>query len=190
MRILHARDFAVQPWKNGGGMTTEIAAYPAGAGFEAMEWRASMARVEAAGPFSSFPGIDRSLGLLEGAGIVLEVAGRGEIALAPGEHPAVFPGDVPVSARLPAGAILDLNIMTRRTLWRHHLSRVAVEAGAFELHRRGDVTLALVRGASGAADGQSFDDGDALLLDEADARLTLSRPCVLWIADLWRRAPA
>ena len=98
MRILHARDFAVQPWKNGGGMTTEIAAFPAGAGFDAFEWRISMARVASAGPFSMFPGIDRSLALIEGAGITLDVEGRGAIVLAPGAHPAVFPGDVPVSA--------------------------------------------------------------------------------------------
>ena len=36
MRILHARGFAVQPWKNGGGMTTEILAHPPGAGLDTL----------------------------------------------------------------------------------------------------------------------------------------------------------
>jgi uncharacterized protein len=122
MRILHATDYVVQSWKNGGGMTTEIVASPPGASFDAIDWRISMARVERAGPFSMFAGIDRSLGVLDGEGMVLAVKGRGEIELKPGMHPAVFPGDVPVAARLPGGPILDLNVMSRRRRWRHHLS--------------------------------------------------------------------
>ncbi len=136
-----------------------------------------------------FIGIDRSLGLLEGEGLVLAIGGRGEIDLKPGEHPAVFPGDVPVAARLPGGPILDLNVMSRRGHWRHHLSRVGV-CGPFELTRRGDFTIAVVRGASGTADGQPFGDGDTIILDETSrtnaARLDLTAPCTLWVADLWR----
>ncbi|WP_431460998.1 HutD family protein, partial [Klebsiella pneumoniae] len=32
MRILRAADYRSMPWKNGGGVTTEIAVSPAGAG--------------------------------------------------------------------------------------------------------------------------------------------------------------
>jgi uncharacterized protein len=192
MRILHARDYSVQPWKNGGGVTTEIIVSPAGATFATFGWRISMAQVAASGPFSMFEGIDRSLGLLAGEGIILRVDGRGEIELSPGDHPAVFPGDVPVDARLPGGGILDLNVMTRRASWRHHLSRVQVAAGAFALQRRGDVTVVVVRGAAGIAGSECFGDGDALLLsadagDEA-VTLTLHDNAELWIADLWRIA--
>ena len=191
MRILHARNFAVQPWKNGGGTTTEIMAWPTGAGFDAFEWRVSMASVAEAGPFSSFPGVDRSLGLLAGEGIDLDIDGRGTVELRPGAHPAVFPGDVPVSARLVGGAILDLNVMSRRGRWRHHLSRTTA-AGAFELRRRGDVTMLLARGTGGSAAGSRFGDGDAVLLDAIDDRqvvLALDGTAELWIVDLWKLQP-
>jgi len=187
MRILHAADFVVQPWKNGAGMTTEILAAPAGAGFDRFDWRISMAQVAAPGPFSMFAGIDRSLGVLAGDGIVLAVEGRGEVELKPAAHPVVFPGDVPVEARLTGGPILDLNVMTRRGRWRHHLSRTSI-IGAFELQRRGDVTLALVRGSSGTVDDRPLCDGDAVLLQAGDDSVQLLLPAIgeLWIADIWQ----
>ncbi len=189
MRILHSRDYRVQPWKNGGGVTTEIIASPEGAGFETFDWRISMARVAMPGPFSMFAGIDRSLGLLEGAGIVLRMEGRGEVALTKGVHPVSFPGDIPVDATLGGGEILDLNVMTRRGRWRHQLSRVVVE-GEFQLERRGDVTIALLRATSGAVANQPIDDGDAVLLSaearDATEKLALRAPGELWITDLWR----
>ena len=61
MRILRAPDYRVMPWKNGGGTTTEVAVSPEGAGLDHFDWRISMARVEQDGPFSTFPGIDRTL---------------------------------------------------------------------------------------------------------------------------------
>jgi len=187
MRILHAADFVVQPWKNGAGMTTEIMVSPAGAGFDRFDWRVSMAQVAAPGPFSTFAGIDRSLGLLAGEGIILTVDGRGEVELKPGAHPVVFPGEVPVEARLAGGPILDLNVMTRRGRCRHHLSKVPI-VGAFELRRRGDVTLALIRGSSGTVDDRPVCDGDAVLLQAGDegAQLVLHATCDLWIADIWQ----
>ena len=189
MRILHASTYAVQPWKNGGGMTTEIIASPPGASFDAIDWRISMARVERAGPFSMFAGIDRSLGVLEGEGLLLAVDGRGVVALKPGMHPLTFPGDVPVEARLIGGPVLDLGVMTRRGRWRHHLSRVEV-TGAFDSMRQGDITITVVRGTSGTADGQRFEDGDTIVIGETSrdttVRLDFSTQCVLWIADLWR----
>lgn len=184
MHILHARDFAVQPWKNGGGMTTEIAAHPAGAGFDTFEWRISMARVAVAGPFSMFPGIDRSLALIEGAGITLDVEGRGSIELAPGSHPAVFPGDVPVSATLKDGPIVDLNVMTRRGRWRHLLSRAE---GSFTLKPMGHATFALATGAGFSTPVGVVSGGDVIELaaDEKATNITQPRGQPAWIIDLW-----
>ncbi len=52
-----------RPWKNGGGMTADVAASPPGAGMDGFDWRVSIARVEADGPFSVFPGVDRTMAL-------------------------------------------------------------------------------------------------------------------------------
>ncbi len=54
----------VTPWKNGGGETREIICVPApDAPFL---WRASIATLQADGPFSPFPGVDRVITLLAG----------------------------------------------------------------------------------------------------------------------------
>ena len=71
MKLLRARNHRRMPWKNGGGVTTEIAVFPANAGLEDFEWRLSMATVASDGPFSLFAGIDRTLAVLEGEGLVL-----------------------------------------------------------------------------------------------------------------------
>jgi environmental stress-induced protein Ves len=61
MRKLVPADYRVIPWKNGGGTTTEIFIHPEGAGWDTFEWRAGIADIAQSGPFSSFPGIDRSI---------------------------------------------------------------------------------------------------------------------------------
>ncbi len=187
MRILHARDYSVQPWKNGGGVTTQIAVWPMGAAIDTFDWRISMARVEAAGPFSRFAGIDRSLGLLAGGSLVLRIDTRGEVALRPGDHPAVFPGDVAVDALLPAGPILDLNVMTRRGRWRHQLSRSTARPGKFEVRANADVTIAVVAEGHGTIGDEVVAQGDALHFEApSTATLTLDGSATIWIAELWR----
>ena len=49
------------PWKNGGGSTTEIAIAPLGATVDKFDWRISLATIANSGPFSVFPGVDRTL---------------------------------------------------------------------------------------------------------------------------------
>ena len=43
--LLAAKDRIAQPWKNGGGVTREIAVEPPGAGFDSFGWRVSTAVV-------------------------------------------------------------------------------------------------------------------------------------------------
>ncbi|WP_417809829.1 HutD family protein [Thioclava sp.] len=125
MRKIRRDDLEAQPWKNGGGLTWEIAAFPEGAGFEDMQWRLSMAEVASDGAFSAFAGIDRTLAVLSGAGMVLEFAQGGSIALDTSAPPLSFPGEAAIHARLTDGPILDLNIMTRRGAWAHRVERIA-----------------------------------------------------------------
>jgi environmental stress-induced protein Ves len=114
-RCFRLADVPAQPWKNGGGLTREIACWPPGAGLDAFLWRISVARIDAGGPFSRFQGVDRIITLLSGPGVVL----RGGIAA--GEHaltqplaPYAFPGDVDVDCALQGGTSQDLNVMSRR----------------------------------------------------------------------------
>ncbi|MFD9901141.1 HutD family protein [Mesorhizobium sp. NPDC059025] len=126
MRILRASDYRSMPWKNGGGTTTEIVVSPAGAGLDDFDWRISMARVEAGGPFSVFAGIDRTLSILEGGGMTLSIAGREAVELTRASAPLLFPADAATEATLPAGPITDLNVMTRRGRVRHTVRRLSL----------------------------------------------------------------
>ncbi|CAN7168651.1 HutD family protein [Phyllobacterium sp. LjRoot231] len=150
MRILRASDHRQMPWKNGGGVTTEIAVAPAGAPVGDFDWRISMATVAADGPFSRFEGIDRTLTVLSGAGLDLEVEGETPVRLTPAGKPFAFPGDVATSARLIAGQVTDFNVMTRRGRWTHSVENLSmngtrvlpVAAGAVVIFcREGKITL-------------------------------------------------
>ena len=123
VRIIRARDLARTPWKNGGGTTAEVAVHPPGAGFEAFDWRISMADVTGDGPFSIFPGIDRTLVLIEGAAIVLRIEAT-EHRLDAAAPILAFPGEAATSARLVDGPIRDLNVMTRRGRLAHAVALV------------------------------------------------------------------
>jgi environmental stress-induced protein Ves len=142
MRILRAAEYRSMPWKNGGGVTTEIAVSPTGAGLDDFDWRVSMARVEGGGPFSQFAGIDRTLAVLEGEGIVLDIAGRSPTTVTRASDPLSFPADVPTAAALIGGPITDLNVMTRRSRMTHSVERLVISAPV-EIRTEAGTTLIL-----------------------------------------------
>lgn len=113
LTVLRAADCKAVPWKNGGGVTREIAAWPPGSGFDDFAWRVSMAEVREDGPFSNFPGVDRILTVLEGA-MRLTIEGGGVFELSLDTPPGAFDGEAAAAAQLTAGPVLDLNVMTRR----------------------------------------------------------------------------
>jgi environmental stress-induced protein Ves len=113
------------PWKNGGGSTTEIAIGTVGASLDAFDWRISIAQVAGDGPFSLFDGIDRTLAVIAGGAMELTINDQVPLVLDRGSDPLCFPGDVATTARLLAGEIIDLNVMTRRSRFTHRVVRVA-----------------------------------------------------------------
>jgi environmental stress-induced protein Ves len=124
MRLLRASERLAMPWKNGGGSTTEIAIGPADASLESFDWRISMAEVATDGPFSTFDGIDRTLAVIQGSGMELKIGEQAAVVLGCESAPLSFPGDTPTTARLLAGEITDLNVMTRRGRFGHRMLRV------------------------------------------------------------------
>ena len=175
------------PWKNGGGSTTEIAIGPAGASLDAFDWRISMARVATDGPFSMFDGIDRTLTVIEGDGMELTIGDRPALVLGNESEPLSFPGDTPTTARLLAGVITDLNVMTRRGRYDHHMMRVAQPmAFAFD---GDDIAIVLSLGGSaevGTEAGRvTLDHADAVLIEVSDTATfqinAASRCYLIWL---------
>jgi environmental stress-induced protein Ves len=124
------------PWKNGGGVTREVASGAVQAPLASVEstdgfdWRVSVADVDAEGSFSAFPGIDRVITVVEGEGMVLTVDGTPH-PVGP-LNPFAFPGDAATDCRLKTGVVRNMNVMTRR-------SRATATVGI--------ITVAAARGA-------------------------------------------
>ncbi len=115
VRIIHAADLVARPWKNGQGVTWEIAIDPPGAGLGRFRWRVSRARIEADGPFSLFPGCERWIVCADGKGFALAFE-DGAILPVPPARLVAFPGDRPVTCRLVDGPCTDVNVIARREL--------------------------------------------------------------------------
>jgi hypothetical protein len=110
-------------------MTSQVAVQPAQAGLDDFDWRISCASVEGTGAFSSFPGIDRIIVILEGE-LSLAVEGQAAVVLTPESAPWEFPGDVATAGGPLAGTVHDLNVMTRRGRCRAIVQRCLVEQHA------------------------------------------------------------
>jgi len=100
------------PWRNGLGTTVELARED-GSGEAGFLWRLSRADVAQSGAFSNFPGIDRTLLLLSGAGFTLAFGGS-EMVLDRRYQMARFPGDECTECTLADGPCKDFNIMVDR----------------------------------------------------------------------------
>ena len=98
-----------QRWRNGGGSTQELLTWPS-----ADHWaiRISVAQIEANGPFSAYPGIERWFAVVHGEGVVLRF-GPSENVRRPTTQPLRFNGDAAPDCELLSGATPDLNLMVR-----------------------------------------------------------------------------
>jgi uncharacterized protein len=173
MRIIKAAEQRMMPWKNGAGSTTEIAVWPEGAGLHDFAWRVSTALVASDGPFSLFEGVDRTLTVLEGGPLGLTFSDGRLVSLDTASAPFAFAGDVAVQGAVGSHPVRDLNVLTRRGVWRQS---VWIEWSAFQM--AGGVRLAVVRGGAAEArcgsDTHMLDSGDAVMCAEDDAVLEIT----------------
>ena len=106
MEIIAPTAFKTQAWKNGGGITHEIAREEdAGQ----ILWRLSIAEVTSDGPFSAFPGLARILTVIDGAGLYLDAEGTRLSALP--LKPCTFPGQLAPDCHCIDGPVRDLNLI-------------------------------------------------------------------------------
>jgi uncharacterized protein len=123
VRRLGRADYREMPWKDGGGSTTQLLIHPEGASLAGgFLWRISMALVPASGPFSAFPGVDRTLLLVAGKGMVLDHGAHGRQRLDGPYLPVSFSGDWTTRGELLDGPCRDFNVLSARGRIRHQLT--------------------------------------------------------------------
>lgn len=102
-------DVMPQAWRNGGGQTRELLAWPHGADWSV---RISLADIEADGPFSPFPGVQRWFAVVQGGGVQLQFADTSRF-IGLSDEPFCFDGALAPACVMLQGPTRDLNLMLR-----------------------------------------------------------------------------
>ena len=110
LQLIAVDGVAATPWRNGGGVTRELLAWPSA---QAWQLRISVANIDADGPFSDFPGVDRWFAVVQGHGVALRFADQ-TLQLNAQSAPAQFEAERTPHCSLTDGATRDLNLMSRR----------------------------------------------------------------------------
>nr|WP_291728197.1 HutD family protein [Leisingera sp. F5] len=147
------------PWKNGSGVTRELASHAEGG---RMVWRLSLAEISQDGPFSAFPGLARIHCITEGAGHVLSNSGT-TLEARPLE-PLAFEGSLDLCCRLRNGPCTAFNVIYEPAL---------VTVGACILREgkvstvKGQHALFVVAGSLQITGTGRFDPGEGILTESA-----------------------
>ncbi|MCI2393850.1 HutD family protein [Aliiroseovarius sediminis] len=169
MQIIRHQDLVETPWKNGGGITRNIAEQR---DERSTLWRLSMADVDGDGAFSSFPGLTRILTVIKGDGMVLH-GPHGDMQ-ARYAQPVRFDGGVPVRATLTQGPIRDFNLMfdTARCAGDAQTMR---EAGPREVGQAGQTCVLHVIAGAALVDGAELGVGDTAISRDAPLHFDLAQ---------------
>jgi len=165
------------PWKNGSGSTTEIAIDPPEGGFDSFNWRISLATISENGPFSVFPGVERTLALVDGHGLTLDIDGNDRVLVGKDEPVLAFSGDSDVDATLNRGPSVDFNVMTRSETCYHLFGRRRLTGTTSGFAPRGDVSVLFLA------------EGDSLSVSSDGERIGMARfDTILFKGDttIWR----
>lgn len=178
-------------WRNGKGTSWEIVAEPrtATGTADAFEWRFALADLAGDAPFSAYPGIERTITLIEGRGFDLAVAGRQELHIREIGRPETFPGDAATTCRLADGPARVLNLMVLRECWR---SRIAILQAAAEPQDLPGAEALFIFTLAGAVtlhgSGKVLARWDSVLITGADAgwpgRLRVPAGALAYVATL------
>jgi environmental stress-induced protein Ves len=141
IKVLRVADRTASPWKNGDGTTYQIAAFPPESGLADFQWRVSTAEVATPGTFSSFPGIDRILMVIDGA-LEVTIDDSPGVRLASSSAGLSFTGYQRVWGSPIGGTATDLNVMTRRGRYTAKMAPLDAQNGMLLIFA--DTTVVLV----------------------------------------------
>jgi len=181
---LDPRAYRRTPWKNGGGVTIDIAddyapGVPPGS-WSGMLWRLGRTHIVEPAPFSDLTGFDRILTVIGGRGLWLDVEGGTSLDVREPFRPVCFRGEDRIVSRLEAGPVAVLNLLADRT--KYEIDVVILSGGeARPLDRAIHLVYALddsdvIAGESYrlAADEALRLEGEARSLEVARGRVALA----------------
>jgi environmental stress-induced protein Ves len=163
MRCLPAVSYRRMPWKNGQGITHEIAREPAEG--DNFLWRLSIAEVAASGAFSPFPGYDRTIALVAGEGVRLDFDKAPPKILDQRFVPFAFSGDWQCRCRLLGGPSRDFNLMVDRAVARAGTELLRLPAAPVARAVADGWLLVYCAEGRLASQGLAAEAGDTLVLD-------------------------
>jgi uncharacterized protein len=164
MRIIRFNDLQQTPWKNGGGITREIAIARVS---DVLIWRLSIADVSSDGPFSRFDGLTRILTVIEGRG--MELISPHATLQADYAVPVSFDGALEIQTRLKDGPLRDLNLIYNSSFCTGHAQVIATESKHVVEAKSGRITaLHCMVGAVALGETELLHKGDTAPI-EGDA---------------------
>lgn len=161
-QIVRLEEAVSVPWRNGAGLTRELVAWPCGNDWS---WRMSVAEVDNDGPFSKFDGVERWFAVLDGAGVLLDVADPPRHTthrITSASAPFFFDGGMATDCKLIGGGTRDFNLMVRKREGRSFgptRSRMARVTTGFSATVNATATIAiyaLSTGVSGFFNSERF----------------------------------
>lgn len=113
LKLIKNSEMVKMPWKNGLGITNEMAIHPPTASFpvDDFQWRVSSAEIKGTNLFSHFNDYDRLLVVWKGEGLILN-----GIRIMP-FTPYKFRGEETIRCELIKSEVLDIGVIYRRDLF-------------------------------------------------------------------------
>jgi environmental stress-induced protein Ves len=173
LQLISPNQWQTQAWKNGGGITHQLAHSDDNAG---MRWRVSIAEVASDGPFSRFEQTDRIIMLLKGKGFCLHGAEDQPVVLDKALVPFAFAGETSIECTLINGPVQDFNLMTRRSDMQASLQVLsATEPSSLQLAKESMLYLASGQlQVSFKEQSYQLDAGQSLLCTDDTGELQIS----------------
>ena len=162
MQVLRSKDLIDVKWKNGGGITRNIATGMLG---DVACWRVSRADVDVEGPFSNFAGLTRILTVVSPN--AMELVHDAGVLEARSWEPLVFDGGLCVESRLLDGPLTDLNLMFDRVLCK---ATAEVRQGPHRMNapQVGTVCVVHVLAGQPSCGPETFAEADTLFMMPSD----------------------
>lgn len=174
LKLIKKSDLQIMPWKNGRGMSAQIAIHPKNAIFPADDflWRLSSASVNSRDSFSIFPNYNRILVVWQGKGLRL----NGQDILP--DQPHFFPGDQTIDCELIDGIVVDLGLIYRRDQVTADMQVLEFDKTHNKLSLQGSETVHFLVCASGSFETQGYlvETGDTLRISHPMEMNLTSKP--------------